>query len=50
MRHQWLHLPRDWPEVPGLESVLRRDLDLDLMHTELDALLRVAASINDGYG
>jgi TnpA family transposase len=50
MRHQWLHLPRGWPAVPGLEPVLRRDLDLDLMHAELDELLRVAASINDGYG
>ena len=50
MRHQWLHLPRDWPEVPGLEPVLRRDLDLGLMHAELDELLRVAASIHDGYG
>ncbi|HVB79831.1 MAG TPA: Tn3 family transposase [Candidatus Binataceae bacterium] len=50
MRHQWLHLPRDWPEVPGLESVLRRDIDLDLIHAELDELLRVAASIHDGYG
>jgi TnpA family transposase len=50
MRHQWLHLPRDWPEIPGLEPVLRRDIDLDLIHGELDELLRVAASINDGYG
>jgi TnpA family transposase len=50
MRHQWLHLPRDWPEVPGLEPVLRRDIDLKLIHAELDELLRVAASINDGYG
>jgi TnpA family transposase len=50
MRHQWLHLPRGWPPVPSLEPVLRRDLDLDLIHAELDELLRVAASINDGYG
>jgi TnpA family transposase len=28
---------------------LRRDLDLDLMHSELDELLCVAASVNDGY-
>ena len=44
------NLPRGWPEVPGLEPVLRRDIDLDLIHAELDELLRVAASINDGYG
>jgi hypothetical protein len=47
---QWLHLPRGWPDVPGLVLVSRRDLDLDLVHAELDELLRVAASINDGYG
>jgi TnpA family transposase len=50
MRHQWLHLPSNWPEVPGLEPVLRRDIDLELIHAELDELLRVAASIHDGYG
>jgi TnpA family transposase len=50
MRDQWLHVPRDWPEVPGLEPVLRRDLDLGFIQAELDELLRVAASINDGYG
>jgi hypothetical protein len=26
---RWLHLPRGWPEVPGLVPVSRRDLDLD---------------------
>jgi hypothetical protein len=36
MRHQWLHRPRGWQEVPGLEPVLRRDLDLDLVHAEPD--------------
>jgi hypothetical protein len=41
-------LPRGWPEMPGLVPVSRRDLDL--VHAELDELLRVAASINDGYG
>jgi hypothetical protein len=35
MRHQWLHVPRDWPEVPGLEPILRRDIDLDVIHAEL---------------
>jgi len=50
MREQWLHVPRGWPEVPGLEPVLRRDIDLGLIHTELDNLQRIAASINDGYG
>jgi TnpA family transposase len=50
MRHQWLHLPRGWPEVLGLEPVLRRDIDLDLIHADLDELLRVTASIHDGYG
>jgi Tn3 transposase DDE domain len=34
----------------GLVPISRRDLDLDLVHAELDELLRVAASINDGYG
>jgi len=50
MRHQWLHVPRDWPEVPGLEPILRRDIDLDVIHAELPELLRIAASINDDYG
>jgi len=50
MRHQWLHVPRGWPAVPGLEPILRRDIDPDLIHGELNELLRVAASINDGYG
>src|ERR1700675_1727567 len=27
MRGRWLHVPRDWPPVPGLEPVLMRDLD-----------------------
>jgi Tn3 transposase DDE domain len=47
---QWLHLPRGWPKGLGLVPVSRRDLDLDLVHAELDELLRVAAAINDGYG
>jgi TnpA family transposase len=50
MRGQWLHVPRDWPEVPGLEPVLMRDLDPDFIQSELGELLRMAASINDGYG
>jgi len=50
MRDQWPHVPRGWPEVLGLEPVLRRDIDLELIHSEFDDLLRVAASINDGYG
>lgn len=50
MRGQWLHVPRDWPQLPGLEPVLRRDIDPDLMHSQLDELLRIAASINDGFG
>jgi len=50
MRGQWLHVPKDWPEVPGLEPVLKRDIDLEFIQSELDELLRMAASINDGYG
>ena len=50
MRSQWLHVPRDWPEVPGLEPVLMRDIDPDFIQTQLDELLRLAASIHDGYG
>ena len=50
MRGQWLHVPRDWPEVPGLEPVLMRDIDPDFILTQLDELLRMAASIHDGYG
>ena len=50
MRGQWLHVPRDWPEVPGLEPVLKRDLEPDFICTELGELLRMAASIHDGYG
>ena len=50
MRGQWLHVPRDWPEVPGLEPVLMRDLDPAFIQSELGELLRMAASINDGYG
>jgi TnpA family transposase len=50
MRGQWLHVPRDWPPVPGLEPVLMRDLDPEFIQSELGELLRMAASINDGYG
>ena len=50
MRGQWLHVPRDWPQVPGLEPVLKRDIDTEFIQSELDGLLRMAASINDGYG
>jgi TnpA family transposase len=50
MRGQWLHVPKDWPEVPGLDPVLKRDIDLEFIQSELDELLRMAASINDGYG
>lgn len=27
MRGQWLHVPRVWPDVPGREPVLKRDLE-----------------------
>lgn len=50
MRGQWLHVPRDWPPEPGLEPVLMRDLDPEFIQGELGELLRMAASINDGYG
>lgn len=50
MHGQWLHVPRDWPPVPGLEPVLMRDLDPEFIQSELGELLRMAASINDGYG
>lgn len=50
MRGQWLHVPKDWPEVPGLEPVLKRDIDVEFIQTQLDELLRMAASIHDGYG
>jgi TnpA family transposase len=50
MRDQWLHVPRDWPTTPALEPVLRRDIDIELIQSELDELLRIAASINDGFG
>jgi TnpA family transposase len=50
MRGQWLHVPRDWPPEPGLEPVLMRDLDPEFIQSELGELLRMAASINDGYG
>jgi TnpA family transposase len=49
MRDQWLHVPRDWPEMPALEQALRRDVDLELLHAEYDNLLHLAASIEDGY-
>ena len=50
MRGQWLHVPRAWPPEPGLEPVLMRDLDPEFIQSELGELLRMAASINDGYG
>ena len=50
MRGLWLHVPKDWPQVPGLEPVLKRDIDLDFIQSELDELLRMAASIHDDYG
>jgi TnpA family transposase len=50
MRGQWLHVPRDWPQVPALEPVLMRDLDPEFIRSEIGDLLRMAASINDGYG
>ncbi len=50
MRGKWLHVPRDWPPMPGLEPVLMRDLDPEFIQSELGELLRMAASINDGYG
>ncbi|MGO9594371.1 MAG: Tn3 family transposase [Steroidobacteraceae bacterium] len=43
-------MPRGRPEVPGLEPVVRRDLDFGLIHSEFHDLMRVAGSINDGYG
>jgi len=49
MRDQWLHVPQGWPETPGLESILKRDVNLEDIHTEYDNLLRIAASIDEGY-
>ena len=49
MREQWIHVPRGWPKVPALEPVLRRDIDLALIASELDNMFRVAASIKEGY-
>jgi TnpA family transposase len=49
MREQWLHVPRDWPVMPALEKVLRRDVDLNLIHAEYDNVLRLVASIEEGY-
>ena len=42
-------MPRGWPETPELESILKRDINLDDIHAEYDNLLRIAASIDDGY-
>lgn len=50
MREQWLHVPKGWPEMPSLEPILKRDVDLEAIHAEYDALLRLAASIDEGYG
>ena len=49
MREQWLHVPRGWPETPELESILKRDINLDDIHAEYNNLLRIAASIDGGY-
>lgn len=49
MREQWLHVPRGWPEMPELEQILRRDVNLDDIHAEYDNLTRIAASIVEGY-
>lgn len=49
MREQWLHVPRNWPEMPALEKVLRRDVDLHQIHAGYQEALRLAASIEDGY-
>ena len=49
MREQWLYMPRDWPEVPGLEPIIKRDVNLEDIHAEYDNLLRIAASIDEGY-
>ena len=47
MREQWLHVPKGWPEMPSLEPILKRDVDLEAIHAEYDALLGLAASIDD---
>jgi TnpA family transposase len=49
MREQWLHVPHGWPQMPVLEPVLRRDVDLELIHAEYDSMLRIVASIDEGY-
>jgi len=49
MRDTWLHLPRGWPAVPGLEPLIKRDVDLECIHAHYDALLQIAASIEEGY-
>jgi TnpA family transposase len=49
MREQWLHVPRGWPQMPTLEKVLRRDINLELIHAEYNNALRLAASIAEGY-
>ena len=50
MREQWLHVPKGWPEMPRLEPILKRDIELDAIHAEYDDLARLAASIDEGYG
>jgi len=42
-------VPRGWPEIPELEPILRRDVNLDDIHAEYDNLTRIAASIVEGY-
>lgn len=49
MREQWLHVPRGWPEIPELEPILKRDINLDDIHAEYDNLTRIAGSIVEGY-
>jgi len=34
MREKWLHVPRDWPEMPQLDPILKRDIDLSDIHAE----------------
>jgi TnpA family transposase len=49
MREQWLHVPRGWPEIPELEPILKRDINLEDIHAEHDNLVRFAASVDQGY-
>src|SRR5471030_870190 len=49
MREQWLHVPRGWPEIHELEPILKRDVNLEDIHAKYNNLLRIAASIDEGY-